>query len=494
MFSQPLFPRHFWAVLALLTAPAAVALAVAVLAGWMPAAPAAIALLAIAALTGLFIRSHLRRLDSVAHYLQRLAREGDDPGNVPPRLPERALAATRELSQAVATSGRAWAERRRDLEAAAAANEAVLSALPDPLILLDEQRRVLRANPAAAALLGPAIVGRELFEVLRNPSVSEAIDRAFASGESRSAEFTLPVPVERSLRALVQPLARPTADGTVALLVLQDLTQVKRADRMRADFVANVSHELRTPLSTLIGFIETLRGPAREDRAAQDRFLQIMQDQAARMARIVADLLSLSRIEMNEHAHPTNALELAPLILGVADTLEMKASGKQMTIRLDAEPPPGPGVRPCRLAELPRVIGDDDELTQVFQNLIDNAIKYGRPGTAVRVAGWIAERGTATVGGPLPARMPGAAAVAIAVMDEGEGIAREHLSRLTERFYRVDTARSRDLGGTGLGLAIVKHILNRHRAILDIDSTPGRGSVFTVYLPLAPAVDGRTGG
>jgi two-component system phosphate regulon sensor histidine kinase PhoR len=431
------------------------------------------------------IRMHLRRLGLIAHHLQRLASDGDDPGNVPPRLPDAALESTRELSQAVATSGRAWARRRRDLEAVVAANEAVISGLPDPLIMLDEQRRIVRANRAAETLLGQNIAQRELFEVLRNPTVTEAVNAAYASRESRMVEFTMPVPVERSFSAQVEPLARPIADGTVALLMLQDLTRIKRADRMRADFVANVSHELRTPLSTLIGFIETLRGPAKEDKAAQERFLQIMQDQAGRMARIVADLLSLSRIELNEHTPPTGELELAPILHGVADTLEMRASSKQMTIRLDAAPPAGSGAMPCRLADLPRVTGDDDELTQVFQNLIDNAIKYGRPGSQVRVAGWIAERGA---GGPadsgMPPRMLGSAAIAVAIMDEGDGIAREHLSRLTERFYRVDTARSRDLGGTGLGLAIVKHILNRHRGLLDIDSEPGKGSTFTVFLPV----------
>ena len=485
MNPEPLFPRNFWAVLAILAAPAAAVLAVFAVMGWVSWMTAVGAVAVVAVTLGLLIRSHLRRLGQIAQYLQRLAAESDDPGNVPPRLPDTALEATLQLSQAVAGSGRAWAKRRRDLEALVAANEAVISGLPDPLIMLDEQRRVVRANRAANALLGQNIDGRELFEVLRNPTVTEAVNAAFASRESRMVEFTLPVPVERSFSAQVEPLARPIADGTVALLMLQDLTRIKRADRMRADFVANVSHELRTPLSTLIGFIETLRGPAKDDRAAQERFLLIMQEQAARMARIVADLLSLSRIELNEHTPPTAVIELSPLLHGVADTLEMKASGKQMTIRLDAAAPAESGGTAMALADLPQVIGDDDELTQVFQNLIDNAIKYGRPGSSVRVAGWLAARDGGGKDDALPPRMQGTAAVAIAVMDEGDGIAREHLTRLTERFYRVDTARSRDLGGTGLGLAIVKHILNRHRAVLEIGSEPGKGSCFTVYLPLA---------
>ena len=267
MNPDPLFPRNFWAVLAILTAPAAAVLAAFAAMGWLswPAAGGAVVLVAVT--LGLLIRSHLRRLGQIAHHLQRLAADGDDPGNVPPRLPDTALEATRQLSQAVAGSGRAWAKRRRDLEALVAANEAVISGLPDPLIMLDEQRRIVRANRAAGALLGPNIAGRELFEVLRNPTVTEAVTSAFASRESRMVEFTLPVPVERSFSAQVEPLARPIADGTVALLMLQDLTRIKRADRMRADFVANVSHELRTPLSTLIGFIETLRGPGQGRRA-----------------------------------------------------------------------------------------------------------------------------------------------------------------------------------------------------------------------------------
>ncbi|HEX6091859.1 MAG TPA: PAS domain-containing protein, partial [Dongiaceae bacterium] len=198
MNPEPLFPRNFWAVLALLAAPAAAVLAVFAVMGWVSWMAAVGAVAVVAVTLGLLIRSHLRRLGQIALYLQRLAAESDDPGNVPPRLPDTALEATRQLSQAVAGSGRAWAKRRRDLEALVAANEAVISGLPDPLIMLDEQRRVVRANRAANALLGQNIDGRELFEVLRNPTVTEAVNATFASRESRMVEFTLPVPVERS--------------------------------------------------------------------------------------------------------------------------------------------------------------------------------------------------------------------------------------------------------------------------------------------------------
>jgi two-component system, OmpR family, phosphate regulon sensor histidine kinase PhoR len=238
---------------------------------------------------------------------------------------------------------------------------------------------------------------------------------------------------------------------------------------MRADFIANASHELRTPLTTLTGFIETLRGPAREDAEARERFLAIMHEQAARMIRLVEDLLSLSRIELNEHVMPQGRVALGPLLHHLADALELRAGERGMCIRLDLPP------------DLPDVLGDRDELAQVFQNLVDNGIKYGRAASEITVA-------TATGVRPLYSGDTGGSAfVSVAVRDRGEGIAREHLPRLTERFYRVDTARSREMGGTGLGLAIVKHILNRHRGFLEIESTPGMGSVFTVFLRPAAA-------
>ena len=203
------------------------------------------------------------------------------------------------------------------------------------------------------------------------------------------------------------------------------------------------------------------------------------------MSRLVADLLSLSRIELNEHTPPTGQVKLGEIIRTIVDGLEFKAAGKQMTIVIDAPPPDGEAS--TRLDDLPAINGDDDELTQVFQNLIDNAIKYGRTGASIRIAGWTVAPTPAAAGAgtPLPAQRLDRPAVAVAVMDEGDGIAREHLPRLTERFYRIETARSRELGGTGLGLAIVKHILNRHRGALDVDSTVGVGSTFTVHLPIA---------
>jgi two-component system phosphate regulon sensor histidine kinase PhoR len=245
---------------------------------------------------------------------------------------------------------------------------------------------------------------------------------------------------------------------------------------MRADFVANVSHELRTPLSALLGFTETLRGPARDDAVARDRFLGIMHEQAQRMTRLVRDLLSLSRIEESEHTPPTERVELGRVLGSVVDTALFQAKAKGVTIEVEIT------------AGLPPLIGDADQLAQVFQNLIDNAVKYGKPNGKVRVNARAADtappRVAAASGAGRAAELPVVGWISVAIGDDGDGIPREHLPRLTERFYRVDAARSRQLGGTGLGLAIVKHILNRHRGALAIDSEPGRGSVFSVWLPV----------
>jgi len=375
-----------------------------------------------------------------------------------------------ELWLAILRLTRAGSDRIRSAEARLAAAEAVIAAIPDPLILLNERRQVVHANAEAEAFLGVVEGPRDLAAMLRNPAVLTAADAVLRGEAERVVDFALTVPIERQLQARFARIGRRSLDDdAVAVLTLHDITQLKRAEQMRADFIANASHELRTPLTTLTGFIETLRGPAREDFEAHERFLAIMHEQATRMTRLVEDLLSLSRIELNEHVMPQGHVALFPLLRHLADTLELRASERGMRIRLDLPP------------DLPEVLGERDELAQVFQNLVDNGIKYGRAGseiTVVAASGVRPSHGGDAGGDPF---------VSVAVRDCGEGIAREHLPRLTERFYRVDNARSREMGGTGLGLAIVKHVLNRHRGSLDIESTPGTGSVFTVFLRPHPA-------
>ncbi len=349
---------------------------------------------------------------------------------------------------------------------------ALIDALPDPVLVLDSQRRIVLANMAARDFLGADIETTSLLAVLRQPALLIALD-ALSRGD-------LPKPLElpdvagHTLVAELQSIDKVGAGIGHSLIVFHDVSNLRRAESLRSDFVANVSHELKTPLATLIGFLETLKGPARNDDVARARFLDIMLTEAQRMSRIVADLLSLSRIELNEHQPPAGAVDLMRLLASVADGLALKAQARGIVIRMP------------NAALLPPVPGDADELTQVVQNLVDNALKYCRDQAVVTIsADIITDPALLRLHLPHPKGVKGA--VALSVNDQGPGIAREHIPRLTERFYRIDTARSRDLGGTGLGLAIVKHIVNRHRGKLEIQSVLGQGSTFTVYLPLESA-------
>ena len=442
--------RRLVGPIALLCLPGALAFAALYALGLVAAGPAALAAAATAAATALAALPLAASLSGV-----RAAIEGwlADPAAMAGR-------ARKGLPLAVARLWRAAEGRGSEAATRLAAAEAVIAAVPDALILLDARRRIVRASAAAAEFIGTVGEPRDLAASLRNPALLAAADAVLRGEGPRVVEFSLSVPVERVLSARLARIDGPPLDGAAAILTLHDITGLKRAEQMRADFIANAGHELKTPLATLIGFIETLLGPARDDTAARERFLGIMQGQATRMARLVDDLLSLSRIELNEHVAPTARVALPPLVEHIAAAHELRAG--ERGIRLVLSLP----------ADLPEVLGDADELAQVFQNLLDNAIKYGRPDTQVSVA--------AEAGGGF---------VRVAVIDQGEGIASDQLPRLTERFYRVDTARSRELGGTGLGLAIVKHILNRHRGRLEIDSALGVGSTFTVWLrAAAPAV------
>lgn len=344
----------------------------------------------------------------------------------------------------------------------AALIESVVAGLPSPAIVLDHEGRVITFN-AAATTIAPAMrPGEPALIALRMPELVDAIRRAGKRREPQHVEFFERVPVDRWFEAFVTPVKLADRDGQSNILVLtfNDLTPLRRVEQMRADFVANASHELRTPLAALSGFIETLQGPAKNDPAAREKFLGIMQAQATRMARLIDDLLSLSRIELNAHLQPNTPIDLAPIVRQVVDGLQMLARDRGVEIKVAL--PQGPA----------SALGDRDELIRALENLVENALKYGAAGKRVDIT---LSRGQTRAGAP-EAR--------IAVRDFGPGIAPEHLPRLTERFYRVDVADSRAQGGTGLGLALVKHVLNRHGGRLTIDSTPGQGATFTMHLPL----------
>jgi len=375
---------------------------------------------------------------------------------------------------AVLAAGVMWFLRRRTVpdpvEAPVAAPvpvaipQEVLEGFPDPVILLNAARSIVAANRPARDVLGVGRLGGDLALSLRHPDVLAAVDTVSSGVPLISEEIALPVPVPRTFTLHVARL--PHADDpedSQVILVLHDETRAKKAEQSRADFVANASHELRSPLSALIGFIETLRGPASDDADARERFLGIMHDEALRMARLVEDLMSLSRVEINEHVRPRGQADLGRILCGVTDALLVRAEGRGMTFDIRCPD------------DLPAVAGDPDQLTQVFHNLVDNAIKYGRADTPIQVAAQPVDR------------LPGgdAGGISVSVADSGEGVAPIHLPRLTERFYRIDEGRSRRLGGTGLGLAIVKHIVSRHRGQIKINSQEGVGTTVTILLPVA---------
>ncbi len=440
-----------------LSAPGGIAVAALWGVGLVDAAAAVAAGVGVAALA---VAIAAAAMVSLARTLTAIEQLG--PAAASAQLPDRRALAARALWPALLRLRRAWRDHAATAEARAVAAEAVIAAMPDPLILIDRQRRIVRSNAASAEFIGLSTEPRDLAGALRNPVLLAGAESVLRGEPSCSVEFTLSVPVERVLRARLARIEEPAPHGAAAILTLHDVTALKRSEQMRADFIANAGHELKTPLTALVGFIETLLGPARDDAVARQRFLGIMHEQAQRMARLVNDLLSLSRIELNEHVVPTGRVALAPLLDEVARGLELRAAERDIRIV------------PALPDDLPEVQGDRDELAQIFQNLLDNAVKYGRPHSEAIVEGGVGTGGDAGL-------------VRVAVADQGEGIASEHVPRLTERFYRVDTARSRELGGTGLGLAIVKHILNRHRGRLDITSKLGEGSIFTVWLRAADA-------
>ncbi len=327
----------------------------------------------------------------------------------------------------------------------------VLAGLREPALLVGPDGRMKAANGAVRDLL-PALRREDILALhLRSPDILQAVQDVLSGGAQREVTWHERVPVERVFDVRVGPVTVDNRRG--ALVTFYDLTSARRVEKMRSEFIANVSHELRTPLASLLGFVETLQGPARDDASARNRFLDIMREQARRMSRLIDDLLSLSRVEQNEHLRPTSDVDLCGVVQQVCDSLTPIAQDNRVTFAFS-------------LPAAAIIKGDRDELVRLAENLIENAIKYGSlPDQDTRVEITITQSSTHT---------------SLIVRDHGRGIEREHLPRLTERFYRADASESRAKGGTGLGLALVKHIAMRHRALLEIRSEPGQGARFEV--------------
>ncbi|MFK5979912.1 MAG: ATP-binding protein [Rhizobiaceae bacterium] len=336
----------------------------------------------------------------------------------------------------------------------------LLNALSEPILLVNKTREIVLANNIAQELFGRTIEGSDFARAIRHPAALQHVDRMLAGnvvGPEPNTTFQLSGAIATTYKLSVTRVEECTDADDTFLIALKDISHILEAEQMRSDFVANVSHELRSPLTALTGFIETLKGSAKNDPDARVRFLDIMEREASRMNRLIDDLLSLSTLETNERIRPVNRASVPNILNRVIATVSPHAEVNNKTINFTL--PTFEGI----------VIGDEDELTQLFHNLVENAVKYGRADSEIDIS--ICQNDN----------------LIISIKDSGDGIPPEHIPRLTERFYRVDSGRSREKGGTGLGLAIVKHIINRHRGKLTIESIVGEGSTFKVELPLARA-------
>jgi two-component system, OmpR family, phosphate regulon sensor histidine kinase PhoR len=329
---------------------------------------------------------------------------------------------------------------------------ALVEAIPDAALVVDQQHLIVAANHAANEVLGAQLQGQPVALFLRSPDILNALSQTFSAPGHRRVALAVRAKVQRSLDTHLAPLGNGD-NGRLSLIILRDKTREEQIERMRSDFVANASHELRTPLTTLSGFIDTMQGAASKDEKARTAFLSLMKTQAERMSSLIDDLLSLSRIELDEHLVPNATVDLKNIVAQTQNLLQslLLETGCTLEIKLPAKM---------------QVRGDANQLGQVVHNLIENAVKYSGTGKLITVSG--IEDGPTFI---------------LSIQDNGPGIAAHHIPRLTERFYRVNVQDSRTRGGTGLGLAICKHIINRHRGQLVIESEVGRGSIFSIHLP-----------
>jgi two-component system phosphate regulon sensor histidine kinase PhoR len=447
---------------AAVTSPAFVILLVLTALGTLPPDHFLYAYASILVATTLLLRPFLANVGMLTSYVNDLA---EDKQVEEPDLGY--LSAMGELSGALIRLHQSWEKKKQQMGNIITEREILVDSLPDILVMCNDDQVIVRTNKAARAIFGQNLANKPLNAVIPHDVLLNGVSAVIEELRGREVEFHLNEPLPRDFRAIIERFPIASSGGISVIITLNDVTELKRVEKMRADFVANASHEIRTPLASIKGFIETLRGPARDDTDARDEFLKVMDEQATRMTTLISDLLSLSKIEMNAHTVPDGKVDMLRIVRNEKEAFSWAAREKNMTIRIELSD------------TLPTARGEERELMQVIHNLIGNAIKYGHANTEITVI--------ARVTSMLPQDpnfVKHHRAICISVIDRGEGIAKEHLPRLTERFYRVDSARTRTVGGTGLGLAIVKHIINRHRGVLTIDSVVGEGSKFSVYLPI----------
>ena len=442
----------------LISAAPAVVILVYALSGRMTFEHAILGIIAIVLATTFFIHPYISNIIALTDYVRKLAedKKADEPDLS-------FLNNLEELSGAVAQLNKSWENRKNQLEAAVTENKIVIEVLPDALFILDKDQRIIRTNGMARHIFGYRITHQRIEEVLPIPELLNAIQNV---KQVREVEFHITErEIKRDYYAKVTKFPANSPSSTDMIVTLHDLTELKQIRKMRADFVANASHEMKTPLASIIGLVETMQTSAKNDIEAQAEFLQIMSGQAARMKTLIEDLLSLSKIEADT-SPPDKDADIAKIINDAKKHLEWAAKQKNVEIVINFKD------------EIPKMLGDENQLSQVLINLIGNSIKYGNSDSDVVVEAKITRKL------PLEISEKYDKAIQIDIIDKSDGIAEEHIPRLTERFYRVDTARTRKLGGTGLGLAIVKHTLNRHGGLIRITSKKGVGSTFSVFLPI----------
>ncbi len=443
-----------------------------VIRGEMAILSAAYGLSMVFLLAVLFIRPYLANLSALADYVNKLAL---DKRVKPPDLTF--LNNVQELANSITRLHDSWEQKKELLEANAAENRILIDSLPDILIMLDSELKLVKCNSTARTAFGGKYFDRTVQDIISDPEVEYIVESVLSSKKERSVEFYLPEPVNRHYILRVGLFPTHSTQGIAVIIFMHDITEQKNTEQLLADFVANASHEIRTPLTSVMGLIETLQTTAKDDPEASNEFLRVMEKQAERMAKLVKDLLTLSQIEKNAHLRPTEVINISPVVKKVAEQMEVSARENNIDIVVDIDD------------YLPQIIGDRSEIARVFENLVSNAIKYGRNGSRIHVDVRVIDNDHvefAQAGGKSGDRRISEfdKLISIEISDESDGIPPEHLPRLTERFYRVDTARARKVGGTGLGLSIVKHIIDRHHGALKIESTLGKGSCFTVLLPV----------
>lgn len=413
----------------------------------------------------IFVYPYIANLSALTHYVRELSldRRAEAPDLS-------FLNNVEELSEAVEQLHNTWERKRNQLESMVSESKILIDSLPDVLIMLDKDKAIIRTNSTAKAVFSRYDYKKTLQKIVDEPQILRAVEAVMEDRHGRSLPFFLAEPFSHYYIVRIEPFPTYSPGSIAVIIAMHNITEQKRTEQMLSDFVANASHEIRTPLTSMMGFIETLQTSAKNDPKAQEEFLLIMQQQANRMAKLIKDLLSLSQIERNLHTLPTEKVIIADMLKEVKRQQQAAAKEKKMPIRISSD------------SDKLSVRGDPDELMMLFDNLINNAIKYGKNNTPIEVH--VVQKEAARTEGTWPAGTEHL--VAISVTDQGEGIASEHIHRLTERFYRVDTARSRKVGGSGLGLAIVKHIVDRHQGTISIESEENVGSTFTVTLPSFP--------